>query len=181
MFDLIKTFILGIWEDKKARYLAIFFVICGLYRFIKWTIVFTSYQITPVSFVSVQDDGALVFNFVRKYEQVIYPKDFQLPTRYGRRNKKFDLKGFRESKTCEKEFFKIYERAVDSLIRSSANKLFVLDFERKFPKNIGEASYLDVNGNNTNIYETLYKQGMIFDAGIEVDFCKVLQNLNTNN
>jgi len=120
-----------------------------------------------------------MFNFARKYDQVVYPKDFQLPTRYGKRNKKFDLRGFRESKDCEKEFFKIYERAVDALIRSSANKKFVIDFESKFPKNIGEVSYLDGSGNNVDIYETLYRQEMIFKADKEIDYCKLLQEKAT--
>ena len=177
MLDLIKTFIAGIWMEKRYRYIVIFLMICSLYRFYNWAVVLFNYEMHPVTFKGINDNGSLRFTFAKKYDQTIYPKNLQLPTRYGVRNKNYDIKAIRDSKACEAEFFKIYSNAVDALVRSAVGEKFAIDFEKKFPKNVGEIFYIDKNGQEKSIYQALYSQGMIFDKTKDVNYCEEIMNI----
>ena len=57
MFDIIKTFILGILVDKRYRFIFIFIAISLVYRFILWSIVAINYELSPVYFVGVNKNG----------------------------------------------------------------------------------------------------------------------------
>jgi len=171
MIDLIKTFILGIWIEKKYRYLFLFILFTMLYRFAKWLAVIVAFEMTPVKFISINNDGSLNFVYLKKYEQTIYPNGYQMPTKNGKKNENYDVKGVIDTKQCEKDFFKIYETAVLKIINSSTENKFIIHFDKKFPKNIGEISYFDNNDNEKYIYETLHKQGFIFDIDKDINYC----------
>ena len=177
MLDLIKTFIAGIWIEKRYRYVVIFLMICSLYRFYHWMIVLLNYEMHPVIFKGIQDDGGLRFTFAKKYDQTIYPQNWQLPKRHGVRNKNYDVKAIRDSKVCEVEFFKIYSNAVSALVRSAVGDKFAIHFDKKFPKNVGEIFYIDKNGIEKSIYRTLYVQGMIFDKVKDVNYCEEIMKI----
>ena len=174
MFDLIKTFIIGIWIEKKYRYFFIFITITIIYRIVKWSIVFFTFVMTPVTFISINNDGSLNFLFLKKYTQTIYPKNYQLPTKHGKRNKNYDTHLY-DSKKCEQEFFKIYENAVQHLINSSAEKKFIIYFDKKVPHKIGDISYYNNLDLEVFIYERLYDQGFIFDKLSDVNYCEELK------
>ena len=90
MLDLIKTFILGIWIEKKYRYFFLFILITLIYRFTMWFLSITPSELAPVNFMSLNSDGSLTFIYRDKYEQTIYPQNYQLPRRYGHKNKNYD-------------------------------------------------------------------------------------------
>ena len=177
MIDLIKTFILGLFIDKKYRYLLLFIIIASVYRFLRWLSVIALFTITNADFKQINNDGSLSFNFI-KYEQKIYPKKYQLPTKNGKKNKNFDMQNIKDTKSCEQKFFNIYVRAVNDLIGSSKNKKFILHFDSKIPINIGDISYFDANQNEKYIYDSLKEQGMIFDREDEIDYCEELKKVS---
>ena len=53
MFDIIKTFILGILVDRRYRFIFIFIAISLIYRFFLWSVVAVRYELSPVYFVGV--------------------------------------------------------------------------------------------------------------------------------
>ena len=177
MLDLIKTFILGILIDKKIRYIFIFIFLSFLYRFIKWLLVVSLYEMSPVSFSKVNNDGSLSFIFLKRYEQTIYPEKYQLPTRYGKRVKEFDVKMPYKTKDCEANFFKIYENLVVNFFRNNKD-VFTIDFVSKFPRNIGDISYDDGKHNIVKIYEKLKKEGVIFNRNEKINYCDELKKYN---
>ncbi len=177
MIDLIKTFILALFVDKKYRYLLLFIIIASVYRFLKWLSVMTLFTMPNTDFRQVNNDGSLSFNFI-KYEQKIYPKNYQLPTKRGKRNKKFDIKDIKNTKLCEQKFFEIYVSAVNDLVRSSRNKKFILHFDSKIPVSIGDISYFDSNQNEKYIYSSLREQGAIFDKKDDIDYCEELKRIS---
>ena len=91
MFDLIKTFILGIWIEKKYRYLFLFILFTLFYRFLMWIISISTYEMAPVDFIKINNNGSLTFIYNKRYEQVIYPNGFKTPTKSGHKNKKYDI------------------------------------------------------------------------------------------
>lgn len=176
MLDLIKTFIYGIWIEKKYRYLFIFIVITLVYKMAKWMAVFWLFEMSPVVFNQINNDGSLSFQFAKKYEQSIYPKDYQLPTKAGKKNKNYDIKKVVNTKKCEAEYFaKIYIPAVNSLIKSSADSKFLIYFYKKIPKKVGDVSYFNNTDKEKYIYETLYKQGIIFHKLKDVNYCEIMK------
>ena len=178
MFDLIKTIIAGIWVERRYRYIIIFLLACSAYRFYNWAVVLFDYEMHPVVFKQINDDGSLQFTFAKKYNQTIYPQNLQLPTRHGVRNENYDVKAVRDSKACEAEFFKIYSSAVMALVRSAVGDKFAIHFEKKFPKNVGEIFYIDKNGVEKNIYQALYSQGMVFDKTKDVNYCEEVMKIS---
>ena len=178
MLDLIKTIIAGIWVEKRYRYIVIFLMICSGYRFYNWMVVRLDYEMYPVAFKSINNDGSLRFTFAKKYDQTIYPKNLQLPTKYGVRNKNYDVSTIRDSKACEAEFFKIYSNAVSALVRSAVGDKLAIHFDKKFPKNVGEIIYIDKNGVEKSIYQTLYSQGIVFDKTKDVNYCEEVMKMS---
>ena len=178
MFDLIKTFVLGIWVEKKYRYIFIFISITIIYRFALWCIVMTSYELSPVEFVNINDNGSITFVYSKKYNETIYPYEFQLPTKYGHKNKKYDIDGVKNTRSCEREFFLLYKRAVNDLIKSSEDGKYILKFKKKILKNYGEISYYDRNKNEKYVFKTLYEQGFIFNKHEDIDYCEKLKERN---
>ena len=176
MIDLIKTFILGIWIEKRYRYIFLFLTIAILYRILKWIMVLTTFTMSPVSFISINNDGSLKFVFLKKYIQNIYPNNYQLPVKNGRKNKNYEVKNIYNTKECEKEFFKIYQDAISRLINSSVDKKFIIHFDKKFPTKIGDISYFNNLNNEVFIYETLYNQGFIFDKKKDINYCLEIKN-----
>ena len=172
MLDLIKTFFLGIWVEKKFRYLFLFLIICSFYRFIKWFSVLIIYTMAPVSFSQVNDDGSLSFVFLKKFDQKIYPKNYQMPTKNGHKNKNYDIKDVINTKKCEQDFFKQYKNAVEYIIKSSVDNKFIIYFDEKFPTKIGEIGYYDSADVEQFVYEKLYKQGFIFDKKKDINYCE---------
>lgn len=176
MLDLIKTLILGILIDKKYRYIFLFILITLIYRFMLWIAVLSIYKMSPVEFIKINDNGSLTFIYAKKYEETMY-SNYQIPTKTGRKNKKYDVKNVKNTKQCESDFFKLYERAVNNLLKSSKDKKFILIIEKKFPVNIGEITFFDKENIEKPIFKTLYEQGFIFDKSQEVDYCKELKRL----
>ena len=117
----------------------------------------------PVEFVKIQDDGALVFKFLRKYEQVVYPENFKLPSKDGKNCKILEKTCLPNDKECCKQHFLKYTRVVDSIIRSSADGKFVITFKKKFPKKTGEIFYYDEFGSYNPIFLQLSKSGILFE------------------
>ena len=79
MFDIIKTFILGILVDKRYRFIFIFIAISLIYRFFLWSVVVVRYELSPVYFVGVNKNGSLQFRFGRNYQDM-YTKEYELPS-----------------------------------------------------------------------------------------------------
>ena len=176
MFDLIKTFILGIWIEKKYRYIFIFIFITIVYRFMMWFSILMMYEISPVNFVKLNNNGSLTFVYANRYKQTIYPYAYQLPTKHGHKNKVFDVKNVKNTKQCEKDFFLLYKQALEKLLQSSEDGKFILKFQRKFPYNLGEITYYNREGIENNVFQTLYKQGFVFDRKDNIDFCQELKD-----
>ena len=179
MLDLIKTFILGIWIEKKYRYLFIFIVFTLAYRFTVWVISLSIYEMAPVDFVSINKNGSITFIYEKKYEQTIYPYNMKLPTKSGHKNKHYDIKNVKDTKQCEQDFFKLYVKALNDLLKSSADGKYIIRFVKKFPKNIGEISYFDTDNIEKEVFKTLYNQGFIFDTSDDVDYCEELKKITT--
>ncbi len=175
MFDLVKTFIFGIFFEKKYRYIFLFILITLIYRFILWLLVLFMYEMSPVDFVKLNNDGSLTFVYAKKYEETIYPYNFQLPTKSGRKNKKYDVKDIKNTKHCERDFFVLYKKAVSDLLKSSEDGKYILKFEKKFLKNYGEISYYDSEKKERSVFKTLREQGFIFDKNEDIDYCKELK------
>ena len=175
MLDFIKTLILGIWIDKKYRYIFLFILVTLIYRFMLWVAVLSIYEMSPVEFVKINDNGSLTFIYAKKNKETIRPDEYQLPTKNGHKNKKYDIKNVKDTKQCESDFFELYKHAVNNLLRSSEDKKFILKIKRKFPINIGEVTYFDRENIEKPIFKTLYEQGFIFDKSREIDYCKELK------
>ena len=175
MFDLIKTFILGIWIEKKYRYFFIFIIITLIYRFFFFFSIVRLQEISTVDFVGIKNDGGIMFIYHKKYDITMYPNDFQLPVRSGRKNKNYDVNGVKNTKQCERDFFILYQKALHDILQSSADKKYILKFYRKFPKKIGEIIYYDKNDIIMPVFNTLYKQGFIFLKTKDIDYCNELR------
>ena len=180
MFDLIKTFILGIWIEKKYRYLFLFILFTLFYRFLMWIISISTYEMAPVDFIKINNNGSLTFIYNKRYEQVIYPNGFQIPTKSGHRNKTYDIKNVKNTKQCERDFFTLYKKALNDLLNSSADGKYILRFKTKFPKNTGEITYFDKDNIEKPIFDTLYKQGFIFNKTDNIDYCEKLKIILNN-
>ena len=176
MLDLIKTLILGILIDRKYRYIFLFIFVTLIYRFMLWVAVLSIYEMSPVEFVKINDNGSLTFIYAKKYKETIY-SNYQIPTKTGHRNKKYDVKNVKDTKQCESDFFKLYKRAINDLLKSSGDKKFILKIEKKFPVNIGEIIFFNKENVEKPIFKSLYEQGFIFDKSQEVDYCKELKRL----
>ena len=185
MLDLIKTFILGIWIEKKYRYFFLFIFITLIYRLYSWVSVIMLQEISPVEFVKIEKDGALTFVYKKKYEQTIYPNDFQLPSKNGHKNPNYDVKDIKDTKKCEKDFFVLYQKATMDILKSSADNKYIIKFGNKFPKKIGEITYYDSDNIETSVFQKLYHQGFIFNQEKDVDYCEELKKItktqNTKN
>ena len=66
MFDLIKTFIEGLWIDKKYRYIFLFILITLCYRCVKTSVIYTQEEITPVKFVKMNSDASMELVYLSK-------------------------------------------------------------------------------------------------------------------
>ena len=162
MFDIIKTFILGILVDKRYRFIFIFIAISLIYRFFLWSVVVVRYELSPVYFVGVNKNGSLQFRFGRNHQD-IYTNDYELPSN-----------GF-FSGQCEKDYYNmVYTQSVNSLIRSANHKEFMIKFASKFPRNIGKI-YYEFSGNKEvrEVFETLFNNGIIFkkEKNKKPDYC----------
>ena len=166
MFDIIKTFILGILVDKRYRFIFIFIAISLVYRFILWSIVAINYELSPVYFVGVNKNGSLRLHFGRSYHDV-YTDEYYLPS-----------SGFFKSQ-CEKDYYNmVYLQNVDSLICSANHKEFMIKFTSKFPRNIGKI-YYEFSGNKKvrEVFETLFENGVIFkkEDNVKPNYCVQLR------
>ena len=100
MFDLIKTFILGIWIEKKYRYLFLFILFTLFYRFLMWVISVSTYEMAPVDFIKINNNRNLTFIYNKRYKQTIYPNSFKIPTKSGHKNKTYDVEKVKDTKQC---------------------------------------------------------------------------------
>lgn len=163
MFDIIKTFILGILIDKRYRFVFFFIFISLAYRFCLWFIVAIKYELAPVKFVGVNDNGSLQFRFGRSYKD-IYTAEYELPS-----NGLF-------TDECEKKYYNmVYVQDVGSLIRSANHGEFMIALQHKVPRNIGKV-YYEYTANNEvrEVFDTLYSNGVIFrkkENGQKPDYC----------
>ena len=161
MFDLIKTFIEGLWIDKKYRYIFLFILITLCYRCVKTSVIYTQEEITPVKFVKMNSDASM--------ELVYLSKDFTLHP-----SKMYTIPNKNSKDECERNFYNEYFLVdIQSLIRSASDNTFIVRFERHFPFFAGDIYYYNDKDDRKGIFDELHIKGDIFDELEKpIDFCK---------
>ena len=129
----------------------------------------------PVDFIKINNNGSLTFIYNKRYEQTIYPDGFKTPTKSGHKNKKYDIKNVKDTKQCESDFFTLYKKALNDLLNSSPDSKYILRYKTKFPSGKGEITYFDRDNIEKPIFDTLYKQGFIFNKTDNIDYCEKLK------
>ena len=162
MWDLIKTFIEGIWIERKYRYIFLFILLTLSYRCMKSNIIYTQEEIMPLKFVELQDNGKIVFTYLSK--------DFKLYP-----SKKYIIPDVNSKDECERNFYNDYFLIdINALIRSATEQTFIVRLESKMPFFVGEVYFYNENDDKIALFETLYDKGDVFNEfDRPIDYCKL--------
>lgn len=170
MLDLLKTFLESIWIDKKYRWIFIFILLTISYSCLKSNFLYTQEEIMPVKLIKLNDNSTLELQYLSN-NFTLHP------------DKKYILPKKKSKNECERNFYEQYFLVnMQAMLNSPEDKKFIVRINKKFPFIVGEISFYDRNDNRIEIFDTLYRQGDIFDEiDMPIDFCKVYYKRKDNN
>ena len=170
MLDLLKTFLESIWIDKKYRWIFIFILLTISYSCLKSNFIYTQEEIMPVKLIKLNDNSTLELQYLSN-NFTLHP------------DKKYIFPKKKSKNECERNFYEQYFLVnMQAMLNSPEDKKFIVRINKKFPFIVGEISFYDRNDNRIEIFDTLYRQGDIFDEiDMPIDFCKVYYKRKDNN